>query len=251
MKITIIGSGNIATHLAIALKKRGITIFEIYSRNYSNALALAQSVGSYAIRYIEKLSPDADIYLIAVSDKAISEVVEQMPLVSGVVAHTAGCVPISILEKFSSNGAFYPLQTFTKGIELDFAKIWIFIEGNNKNSTDKLKFLSSKLSNYVETICSEKRAILHLSATISCNFVNHLYFVSQQIVEKAGLSFEYLKPVIEETAQKACKISPSLAQTGPAKRKDKDILKLHMKILEYDDNFSEIYKKLSDSIGSR
>ena len=246
--VTIIGSGNVAAHLALAFKNIGIKISQICSRNYTEAEIIAKNVGANAVCNLSKINTTSDYYFVAVSDSAISEVVEKMPFVSGVVAHTAGCIPISKLEKFHSFGSFYPLQTFTKGSEIDFSKIYIFIEGNSVKTEQKLLNIATKLTKNVRKICSEKREVLHLASTISCNFVNHLYTISQHIVEDAGLSFDFLKPIIEETAKKACKINPYDAQTGPAKRKDYEVLQIHLKKLCYNEKFSEIYSKISESI---
>jgi predicted short-subunit dehydrogenase-like oxidoreductase (DUF2520 family) len=248
MKITIIGSGNVAAHLALAFRNLGIEILQIYSRNYFNAQALSKMVDATAISDLNKIDYSADFYIIAVSDKAISEVVEKMPLASGVVVHTAGCVPISVLEKFSMYGSLYPLQTFTKEIIIDFKKIPVFIEGNTITTEQKLFDIASLLSNCVEYADFEKRSTLHLAATFGCNFVNHLYAISQNILEEAGLSFDYIKPLIEETARKVCETNPYNAQTGPAKRKDEDVMNFHLKKLGNNEKNSILYKILSDSI---
>lgn len=248
MKVTIIGSGNVATHIALTFKKLGVEINQIYSRNYSNAKTLAETVDAEAICQFDKLCNSADFYFIAVSDKVISEVAAKMPQVSGIVAHTAGCVPISVLSKFSFYGSFYPFQTFTKGREIDFTKIHIFIEGNDSETEQKLLKIASKISSHVETANMEKRATLHLAAVFGCNFTNHLYTVSQKILEEVGLSFDYLKPIIEETALKACKLAPYNAQTGPAVRKDLEIMNFHLKKLAGNKNFSDFYDLFSESI---
>jgi len=248
MNVIILGSGNVASHIALTLKEKRIKICQIYSRNYSNAKKLAKTVNAEAISDLNKISQSADFYFIAVSDKAISEVVEKMPQVSGIVAHTAGCVPVSVLKKFPSYGSFYPYQTFTKGREIDFNKIYIFIEGNNKETEQKLSEIALLISNQVETTDFDKRATLHLAAVFGCNFTNHLYSISQKILEDAGLSFDYIKPIIEETALKACEIEPYNAQTGPAKRKDLKIINFHQKKLGDNKNFIEFYNLFSNSI---
>jgi len=248
MKVIILGSGNVAYHIALTFKKKGIKILQIYSRNYSNAKELAEIVDAEAISDLNKINDSADFYFIAVSDKAISEVVGKMPQVSGIVSHTAGCVPISVLDKFSFYGSFYPFQTFTKGREIDFNKIYIFIEGNNKETEQKLTEIALLISNQVEIADLDKRATLHLAAVFGCNFTNHLYSISQKILEDAGLSFDYIKPIIEETALKSCEIEPYNAQTGPAKRKDLEIMNFHQKKLGDNKKIIEFYNLFSSSI---
>ena len=248
-KITIIGSGNVATHLAMAFKNKGIKILQIYSRQYSNAENLAKRVNAEAISELSKIDDTSDFYFITVSDKAIPDVVSKIPTVSGIVLHTAGCVPISVLNKFQQFGSFYPLQTFTKGIELDFSKIPVFIEGNTEKTAQNIIHFSSSLLNCrMETISSEKRAILHLAAVFANNFVNHLYTISQQILEDTGLSFDCIKPLIEETVRKSCIMNPYHAQTGPARRNDVEVMQLHQNKLCGKERISEIYGLISESI---
>jgi predicted short-subunit dehydrogenase-like oxidoreductase (DUF2520 family) len=147
-------------------------------------------------------------------------------------------------------GSLYPLQTFSKEIIIDFKKIPVFIEGNSKNTEQKLFEIASLLSNWIESASIEKRSTLHLAATFGCNFVNHLYAISQNILKEADLSFDYIKPLIEETARKACETNPYIAKTGPAKRKDEDVMNFHLKKLENNKINSVLYKMLSDSIKS-
>jgi predicted short-subunit dehydrogenase-like oxidoreductase (DUF2520 family) len=248
MKITIIGSGNVATHLALTFKNTGIKILQVYSRKLSNAEALAKVVGAASTSNLNNINCSADFYIIAVSDNAISEVVTTMPLVAGIVVHTAGCIPISVLDKFSMFGSMYPLQTFTKETIINFKKIPLFIEGNSKITEQKIYETASLLSNHIECADIEKRSTLHLAATFSCNFVNHLYTISQSILEGANLSFDYIKPLIEETARKACEINPYNAQTGPAKRNDDQIMNFHLKKLGNKDKMSVLYNLISESI---
>ena len=248
MKITIIGSGNVATHISLAFKKIGVKTNQIYSRNYSNAQKLAKIIDAKAISHLTDINDSSDIYFVAVSDKAIFEVAEMMPKLSGIVAHTAGCVPISILSKFSSYGSFYPYQTFTNGREIDFAKINLFVEGNNHKTEKKMFEIASKISCHVEIANIQKRTTLHLAAVFGCNFTNHLYNISQKILEDVGLSFDYLKPIIEETASKACEMKPFIAQTGPAVRKDLEVMNFQLEKLKDYKHFSDIYNLISKSI---
>ncbi len=132
MTIVIIGSGNVATHLASALSRAGINIPQLFSRNLLHAKQLASRVGAEPIDNLNDLTLDADLYLISVADASIEEVVNKMPLVKGVVAHTAASVEMSVLSRFSHFGVFYPFQTFTKEKSLDFKEIPLLLEANDE-----------------------------------------------------------------------------------------------------------------------
>ena len=71
--IVLIGAGNLATQLALVLVEKGIHIKQVYSHTKESAKVLANKVNaSYTIE-LEKLFPDADLYVIAVKDSAIQE----------------------------------------------------------------------------------------------------------------------------------------------------------------------------------
>ena len=248
MTLTIIGSGNVATHLALAFKRSGVVINQIFSRNLLNAQALASKVDAEAISDLALLKTNSDFYLIAVSDNAISSIVEEMKPVSGIVAHTAGSVPISLLGKFISYGSFYPFQTFTKEREIDIKDVPFFIEGNSPETEQQLYDIASLISNRVDKVDEKKRFVLHLSGVFACNFVNHLYAVSQDILEESGLDFSYIEPLINETMRKAIDVKPYSAQTGPARRNDTNVMQFHIDKLKENKSHHDLYKLISESI---
>ena len=73
MKFTIIGSGNVATHIALQLKAIGEEIAEIFSRNVDNAGVLARKIGCRSVADIKEISSDSDIYLFAIKDDALQK----------------------------------------------------------------------------------------------------------------------------------------------------------------------------------
>lgn len=247
-KIVIIGAGNVATHLTLALKNSGCAICQVYSRNLSNADCLAQLVAAEPTDSLKEIRTDADFYFLAVSDSAIASVVQLMPLVSGVVVHTAGSIPMSVLEKFSLYGVFYPFQTFTKDRGVDFSKIPVLIEGNRSDVRRELTRLAATISNQVLKADSNRRALLHVAAVFSSNFVNHMYTISHDLLERSGLDFDLLKPLITETTQKALSMNSVDAQTGPARRKDFGVMGEHLEKLSATKNYQEIYELISKSI---
>ncbi len=246
--VIIIGAGNVGTHLALALKNAGYFIKQVFSRDMANAKCLADLVNAEAISEIEMIHTKAAYYIIAVSDAKITLIADDLPDVKGIVVHTAGSIPLSVLEKFSSHGVLYPFQTLTKDRSIEFTKVPILIEGNNKVVCNELNNLASSITGEVHPVDSEKRALLHIAAVFSSNFANHMYSISQQILEKSGLDFNILKPLITETAQKAISMNPIDAQTGPAKRKDFEIIGKHLEDLHDSKLIKEIYSTVSKSI---
>lgn len=248
MKIVFIGSGNVATHLATALKSSGNEIVQVYSRTRVNAEWLACKVGSEPVDGLGDLCRDADLYIFSVKDDALPQIIAQMPQTTGVWAHTAGSIPISVFSTYhKENGVIYPLQTFSKERKVDFKEIPIFIEGSNTDTAQLLKGLAEKISGNVQLLPSEKRRVLHLAAVFACNFTNHIYALASEIMGEEGLPFHLLNPLIAETAAKAAVMDPHAAQTGPAVRFDEVVMQKHLALLN-DPMKKEIYALLSKSI---
>ncbi|MCH7535524.1 MAG: DUF2520 domain-containing protein [Bacteroidetes bacterium] len=149
---------------------------------------------------------------------------------------------------FQGYGIFYPLQTFSKGKPADFTTVPICIEGSDKDTSSQLKLLAGSLSGNVREISFEKRKMLHLSAVFVCNFTNHMYTIASDLLEKEGLSFDLILPLIKETTAKLNHVSPTEGQTGPAIRNDQEVIEEHLGALEENEDYQNIYKLLTESI---
>jgi predicted short-subunit dehydrogenase-like oxidoreductase (DUF2520 family) len=156
-------------------------------------------------------------------------------------------MPMEILDAKNRRGVFYPLQTFTKNKAINFKEIPICLESEMEIDFFIIKKLAQSISNSVQSISSEQRKALHVAAVFVCNFVNHLYKIGNDICKENQLSFEILKPLIVETAQKIIQLTPENAQTGPAKRNDTATINSHLNFLS-DENQKEIYKLITKSI---
>lgn len=251
MTINLIGSGNVAFNLANSLINRGHNLLSVYSRTFSNALLVAKEFDTVAVESIKDLSEMADITIISVTDDAIKNISEELELNN--VVHTSGSVGIEALSKHGSYGVFYPLQTFSKKRIISFNSIPLCLEGSDSTILNKMSLLANSLSGNVYYLDSEKRKILHVSAVFACNFVNHFYSLSEHILKENYISFDIIRPLIEETAHKAIANSPVKVQTGPAARGDLDTINKHLRTLEKNSYLHDIYKFVSDSIisGSR
>src|SRR5215217_2015813 len=260
MKISFIGSGNVAWHLAQAFEDAGHWICEVYSRDTQKARQLASNL------YDTNIQPDlnfsdseAEIIVIAVSDDAIETVLERVVLPEGVIlVHTSGTKSLAefqnLVEIYSDvyvhTGVFYPLQTFTKGLEMDYKELPFCIESKNELIENKLIQLAQSVSDNVSRMDSDERFILHVAAVFASNFTNYLLTVSQNMLEREQLNFDLLKPLIQTTIHKALLSNdPSLGQTGPARRGDWKTTNRHLEYLqETNEDWTEIYRLLTDKI---
>ncbi|WP_316632565.1 Rossmann-like and DUF2520 domain-containing protein [uncultured Flavobacterium sp.] len=244
-RITIIGSGNVAQHLIKAFtKSEAVEIVQVFSRKKE---ALVSVIGfDKIVNNFEELI-EADLYIIAVSDKAISEISKQLPFQNRIVVHTSGAASLDVLDPKNRKGVFYPLQTFSKSKEIDFSTIPMCLEAENTFDFRVLETVAKSISNAVFPINSDQRKALHVAAVFVNNFTNHLYQVGQEICNEHQVPFEVLKPLIQETAEKIKTLDPIDAQTGPAKRNDSNTIEAHLKYLT-NENQKNIYKLLTQSI---
>ncbi|MDB5156953.1 MAG: oxidoreductase, partial [Mucilaginibacter sp.] len=200
MRITIIGSGNVATHLAAAFKNAGHRIVQVYSRSMQHAALLAYHVKAEPLDDLIQIDPETDVFVIAVKDDAIGIIAEQLAPHQKLMVHTSGATDLYALLAFADNvGVFYPLQTFSKTREVNFRNVPICIEAADEKIAKQLKELAQTVSNSVYDIDSKQRKVLHLAAVFANNFPNYLYTVAQQIMAQHGLDFDLVKPLILET----------------------------------------------------
>lgn len=251
-KISIAGSGNIAWHLANGLKLQGYKVSGIWSRNYSNALALAESCSSVAYENMADLREDADMIIIAVSDNAIENVSEGIGKFAGIVVHTAGSVTIDILKStFDNCGVIYPLQTFSKGIPVKLLEVPFFIESSSGENLKAIKRVAQALSAKVYEADSHQRMLLHVAAVFACNYSNFMYTISSELIKSSGLLQEVLHPLIMETARKATSENPLKMQTGPARRNDTTTIEKHLETLASLPEYAELYRLLARLISTK
>lgn len=231
MNVAMIGRGRVATHMSKALLKAGHGVVSVNSRT------------------LEELPQDADVYIIAVKDSALQDVIRQLTNLlktkndAPLIVHTAGSMPLSVFEGYAENGGvFYPMQTFSMEREVDFREIPLFIEGKDK----RIRELAESISEHVYELSSDDRKYLHLAAVFACNFTNHCYTLAAEVLEKKGLPFDVMLPLVDETARKVHELHPKEAQTGPAIRGDKNVMAAQAALL--DSRMQAIYNLMSESI---
>ncbi len=248
-KIAIIGSGNLGSHLAINLQQAGYRITQIFSQNISHAEQLACITGAEAIDNLLLLKANADIYFVCVKDDAIEKAASLIRLNDKIIAHTSASVSCEVLQQSSENyGVFYPLQSFSKDITIDFSTIPIFIEADNTRVKHILTEVAESLSNEVHEADGHKRLALHVAAIFANNFSNYLFTAAEDIMSKEGLSFRLLLPLINETVRKIQSHSPKDMQTGPASRNDTHTIQKHLDYLADEKKLRQLYELLSKNI---
>jgi predicted short-subunit dehydrogenase-like oxidoreductase (DUF2520 family) len=254
-QVSFIGSGNLAWHLAPALDNADFPVQEVFSKNPAHAAMLVERLYEADVKAsLDFSTSSSSIFIIATSDDAIEEVVQEIILPDdAVLLHTSGSQPLTILGYAATQnlGVFYPLQTFSKDKKVEFNDVPVFIESANATTDKVLRAMGTALSKNVLPINSFERKALHVAAIFASNFTNHMLLVAQDIMKENGLVYDWLKPLIAEMINKSLSIGPENAQTGPARRGDLEILDKHIEFLHDNPPAAELYKVISQHIIDR
>ena len=243
IKVVILGLGNLGIPLAkTLLSSNDLDLIQVYSHSYAEPYF----DGSVPVtNKIINLLP-ADVYILTVKDDVISSFSKKLQGLKGLVVHTSGTVPLKSLEVMKNRGVLYPVQSFNADREVDFKKVPIVYEVEDERDNELLEKLATSISETVFRLSSEQRMLLHISCVFANNFTNHMYTIASDICEENGFSFDLIKPLILETAEKVFSNLPEDVQTGPAIRNDFYTIQKHMDILN--NNRKEIYNLVTKSI---
>ena len=251
-RIVLVGAGNMATAIAYALKEGGNAPIAVWSRTLESAATLGGRVGC-AFTDDFALLPTADIFIISVADNALRDVAafvaQRFP--DALLLHTAGSIPMEALHEAGATryGVLYPMQTVNKNNVTSLWNITTFIEGCNDTVTVLIEKIAALVSEKVVYATSEQRCSLHVAAVFACNFPNAVYNMAYELMQRNGLPFDAMLPLIDEAANKVHRMSPLEAQTGPARRGDNNVMNAHKSML--DDELANIYETLSNYIMKR
>lgn len=250
--VVILGSGNVATHLARMFQQMTFSIECIWSRTLNHARQLADEVDAYA--YTDDMLSIplyADYYIVATSDSAIPSVARSVPRLNpdAILVHTSGSTDISVLSKAEHYGVLYPCQSFSKDVPFDYSNIEWLIEGNDDESLNSLQQLVESMPHKSITKAdSNQRRTLHMAAVWASNFTNRMLVEAYDIMSKADLDPHLLDSLVRQTVDKALKTNPRDAQTGPARRHDENIINMHLSLLSGDIELEDLYRMISKRI---
>ena len=250
--ISIVGSGNVATHLALALHSAGCNIHQILSRSFEHAQMLARRIDAQPVNQWQRLDEDADVYLLAVTDDALYDLALDLRLPNALVIHTSGTTPISVLKPISRrHGVVWSPQTFVRDIAMDYRRLPLCIEGSSPEAESAIEELVSLISPCIYHLDYEQRRRAHLAAVWVSNFTNAVNATAQELMQQAGLDFDMLRPLAEQTLRKWDYGNLWQQQTGPAIRHDDKTLNAQRRLLLDQPELLRLYDQLTELIQNR
>ena len=137
MNISIIVQGKLQLNLSNALQYIGHNIIEVYSRTVLSATTLAHQLNCKAITEIEEVSVESDLYVIALTDNALSTIIPSLckGREKSIFVHTAGSISKDISKIMRNTMAFFILcKTFSLDREINFSEIPFFIESSDEST---------------------------------------------------------------------------------------------------------------------
>ena len=247
--ITIIGAGNVGSQLCGKLANCNFKIDGlIYNRN-KPVEKLKKITNTFSFQEIDKISSHSDLYIIAVNDDQYQKVISTFPLKDKFIIHTSGSFESHNLEKITERwGCLYPLQTINKKKEIDWNGVNFFIEASKKNDLLKIKALCEKTGFKYHIADSKKREKLHIAAVLINNFTYHLLSSAKAFCEKNNIDYNYFQDLLFQSIKNVQDEDAFQLQTGPAKRKDIDLIKKQLELLENEESLKEIYDLFSQQI---
>jgi len=248
MQITLIGSGNVAHFLGLLFLQLNHTIVEVHSKNFLHAKSLALKLHSNPIANINELSQNSDLYILAISDSALVEVVKDLNLSNKLLIHTSGTVPISVLAESSNNyGVIWPMRMIRKSTNFK-DPFTAFINGSSNEVINQLNTIASQLTNKIVLADDSQRLKMHMVASLTSNFSNHLFYLAKNYCDSQNIDFKHFYSLIEESSIAIQNESPDQLQAGPAFRGDLQTVDKHLNLLIGYDEIRNVYEVLTKSI---
>ena len=249
MRISFIGSGNVATHLALAFYGCGHVVEQVWSRNIDHANLLAARVEAQPVSDLGKLLGNADAYILAIPDDVLFELAGDLRLGNALLLHTSGATPIEVLKHCSTRyGVLWAPQSFVRDAAMDYSELPFCIEGSDPKAEEEIAALAGTVSSHIYRTSLGQRQYLHLAAVFVNNFTNGLYAVAQQVCREQDVPFEILYPIIQTTARKAQWGDVRYQLTGPAVRNDRKTIDAHRRLLAHDRQMLEVYDLMTELV---
>lgn len=260
LTLNIIGAGKVGKTFGYLLStKQCYKINDVLTRSKQTSAQACEFIKSgRPIDSYTELTP-ADVYLVAVTDDQITNVVNELKskkiLQPGnIVFHCSGATSSEILAELQSEGALiaslHPVKSFgNPGDNIhNFANTVCTVEGD-KPACEYLTKIFNKLGAKVHPISSKNKLLYHASFVFSCNYFVSLIDVALQLLEQTGIkrttAVEILEPLILGSWQQIKSLGTAKALTGPIARGDSELVKMQLdSVNEADQELGNLYKVL-------
>ncbi len=243
--LNIIGSGRLATHLAMAMAPLTM-IQSIYARTLKKASQLqALCQAKQATDDLHQLLP-AELTFIAISDDGIQPVAHTLALspqfkTGQHYVHFSGALPSQVMQVLQAKGShiasLHPFRPFTPYDPTQcnphsFRKCYCFVEGDAVTQT-MLTHLFESCKAIVTPISPLQKNNCHLAGVLASNHLINLAAFAESMLEQTLLTPKQKQAAIQDLMQHtqhniARHTSFKDALTGPVARGDLSTIQQHL-----------------------
>ena len=244
MRLGILGGGRAAWAYGSAWIRIGWPITGVWLREESKSRLpelLAAERSS-----IEHLARESELLLVAVSDRAISEVVARIPRTEAIVAHASGAEPAP-----AGGFALHPLKALPPvGTPSDLEGTLLVFQGEHRKTA---RLIATAVGARFAEVTVEGKALYHAAAVFGANYVAAAVDIAEELMERAGLSGtrDDIVALAESALRNWREHTDARRFTGPAARGDEVTMARHREALAQDAQVAELYKLLADWITAR
>jgi predicted short-subunit dehydrogenase-like oxidoreductase (DUF2520 family) len=280
--IAILGSGSLATFLAIALHRAGFSVAEIISRETPHSLgkarALAAKIGARgATASSAKFA--ADLVWLCVPDREIrnaasalsqrlralkqqrareaSETVKKKSFIRDAprvefAFHSSGALSSRELDSLRQVGvataSVHPLMTFVPRTNPSLTDVPFALEGD-ATATRVAKRIVRQLGAKTISMPSSDKAAYHAWATLASPLFIAFLITLEQAASAAGLKRRNARamslPIVRQTLDNYSRLGPEHSFSGPIIRGDVQTVEKHLALLKAHPKTRDVYRSLA------
>lgn len=211
IKISFIGAGNVAWHLAQAFENAGHSIQEIFSRDPNKAKELMTYL--YHARVQEDLDFSAStstVFFLCIPESAYTQALPELLLPKYatlvLVTGTMSLVEAMVMydpQRESTNqvGVLFPVQQLQAGRKLKLNKTPICIEVLVEETETILVALAKDLSDLIYLVNTEERKRIQVAMLMAGTFTQQLWLEAQRQLESIELSKDLIQGLVQNHMQ--------------------------------------------------
>ena len=232
LSLGIIGSGRAAWAFASTWKRIGWPITGIATRSAEWDIAPR--------RTIEELAAISELLLVAVSDRAIEEVVALIPETKAIILHPSGA-----LSALRGGFSLHPLKSLPPvGEPSDLQGTLLVFEGSHRDVAEQIATAAG--TRFAE-ISADAKTRYHAAAVFGSNYVAALLDIAEELIGIDGVR-EDLAALARSAIDNWLAHTDAQRFTGPAARGDAAVIERHLDVLGDQPELAEIYRLLAARI---
>jgi predicted short-subunit dehydrogenase-like oxidoreductase (DUF2520 family) len=182
----------------------------------------------------------AELLLVAVSDRAVAEVAEQVPETDAIIFHASGA-----LTSVRSGFSLHPLKSLPPvGEPSDLRDTLLVFEGDHR---DVAQHIAQELGARFAEVSKEQKARYHAGAVFGSNYVALMMDIAKELTGIPGIESD-LVALAASAMENWRRHDGPRRFTGPAIRGDHATMERHLEALQDEPEVAELYRLLAARI---